>query len=182
LDASSLPDLRRPDAGRRRGAQWTALTADQILDELDDVASIEHSICVEYLSIHCALGHDQEPADDGAAAEPVARAAHSALVDLAYTAARTLACSSGVPFWATRVAPALAAPAALALGRVVLIKPGLGESAVELGWEVFGDPALEQVGLRLGPALVGRRWHRSVGIRHPVQDQCGARTNAVVRL
>ena len=51
----------------------TALTADEILDELEKVASIEHSICVEYLSIHCALGHDLEPADDGVTAQHVAQ-------------------------------------------------------------------------------------------------------------
>ena len=56
----------------------TALTADEILDQLDDLASVEHSICVEYLSIHCALGHDREPADDGAAAQHVAQAANTA--------------------------------------------------------------------------------------------------------
>jgi hypothetical protein len=54
------------------------MTADEILDELDDLASVEHSICVEYLSIHCALGHDLEPADDGAAAQHVAQAAQAA--------------------------------------------------------------------------------------------------------
>jgi hypothetical protein len=56
----------------------TALTADEILDQLDDLASVEHSICVEYLSIHCALGHDLEPADDGATAQHVAQAAQAA--------------------------------------------------------------------------------------------------------
>jgi hypothetical protein len=58
----------------------TALTADEILDELEKLASIEHSICVEYLSIHCALGHDLEPADDGVTAQHVAQAAQAASV------------------------------------------------------------------------------------------------------
>lgn len=56
----------------------TALTADEVLDELEKLACIEHSICVEYLSIHCALGHDLEPADDGVSAQHVAQAAQAA--------------------------------------------------------------------------------------------------------
>jgi Ferritin-like len=52
--------------------------AGEILDQLDELASIEHSLCVEYLSIHCALGHDLEPADDGASAQHVAQAAQAA--------------------------------------------------------------------------------------------------------
>ena len=58
----------------------TSLSADEILDELDELARVEHSICVEYLSIHCALGHDLEPAEDGVTAQRVAQAAQAASV------------------------------------------------------------------------------------------------------
>jgi hypothetical protein len=64
-----------PAEGSRR-----ALSAAEILDELDDLASVEHSLCVEYLSIHCALGHDVEPADVGSTARHVAQAAQAASV------------------------------------------------------------------------------------------------------
>ena len=37
---------------------------EQVLDELDALAAVEHALCVEYLSIHCALGHDTSPAPD----------------------------------------------------------------------------------------------------------------------
>ncbi|HEX5895479.1 MAG TPA: hypothetical protein VFY47_04060 [Thermoleophilaceae bacterium] len=56
----------------------TTLSSGEILNQLDELASIEHSLCVEYLAIHCALGHDLEPADDGASAQHVAEAARAA--------------------------------------------------------------------------------------------------------
>jgi hypothetical protein len=43
----------------------TAAGRDRILDRLDDLAAVEHALCVEYLSIHCALGRDEPAADDG---------------------------------------------------------------------------------------------------------------------
>lgn len=55
-----------------------ARTREDLLDELAHVAAIEHSLCVEYLSVHCALGHDLEPADGEAAAQHVAQAAGAA--------------------------------------------------------------------------------------------------------
>src|SRR5262249_29199102 len=42
------------------------LTREQILDELDVLAKIEHALIVEYLSVQCALGHDL-PAEQGGA-------------------------------------------------------------------------------------------------------------------
>jgi hypothetical protein len=56
-------------------AAATPLTRDQVLAELDFLASVEHSLIVEYLSVHCALGHDLEPTDAGTAAQNVAAAA-----------------------------------------------------------------------------------------------------------
>ena len=54
------------------------LTADQVLDELVLLASIEHSVCAEYLSVHCALGHDLGPPDQSDVAQRVADAASAA--------------------------------------------------------------------------------------------------------
>jgi hypothetical protein len=42
------------------------LTREQVLDELDFLATVEHALIVEYLSVQCALGHDL-PADQGGA-------------------------------------------------------------------------------------------------------------------
>jgi hypothetical protein len=56
----------------------TTLSRDQVLDELDFLASVEHSLIVEYLSVHCALGHDLDPADTGEAAQHVFEAAAAA--------------------------------------------------------------------------------------------------------
>jgi hypothetical protein len=43
-------------------------------------SSVEHSLCVEYLSVHCALGHRLDAADEGATARHVAEAAQAAAV------------------------------------------------------------------------------------------------------
>jgi hypothetical protein len=42
------------------------LTREQVLHELDLLATVEHALIVEYLSVQCALGHDL-PADQGGA-------------------------------------------------------------------------------------------------------------------
>jgi hypothetical protein len=42
------------------------LTREQVLHELSFLASVEHALIVEYLSVQCALGHDL-PADQGGA-------------------------------------------------------------------------------------------------------------------
>ncbi|MDQ4082449.1 MAG: hypothetical protein M3123_06130 [Actinomycetota bacterium] len=34
---------------------------EHVLDDLESLAAVEHALCVEYLSIHCALGHDTPP-------------------------------------------------------------------------------------------------------------------------
>jgi hypothetical protein len=41
----------------------SGLSREQVLDELDRLATVEHALCVEYLTIHCALGHDLPPAE-----------------------------------------------------------------------------------------------------------------------
>jgi hypothetical protein len=43
------------------------LTREQVLDELGDLATVAHALCVEYLFIECALGHG---VDSGAASPP----------------------------------------------------------------------------------------------------------------
>lgn len=39
------------------------MTREGLLDELDFLASVSHALCVEYLSIHSALGHDLRSAE-----------------------------------------------------------------------------------------------------------------------
>lgn len=54
------------------------LTRDQVLDELDDLATVAHALCVEYLFLECALGHDVEVAGSPPAPAQVGDAADSA--------------------------------------------------------------------------------------------------------
>jgi len=35
-----------------------AVRREQVLDELELLATVEHALCIEYLTIHAALGHD----------------------------------------------------------------------------------------------------------------------------
>src|SRR6266508_1726096 len=42
------------------------LSREQVLDELGFLATVEHALVVEYLSVCCALGHDLEPEEGGA--------------------------------------------------------------------------------------------------------------------
>jgi len=56
-------------------AMETALTREWVISELEFLASFEHALCVEYLVIHCALGHDQAPPDPGDVAQRVSEAA-----------------------------------------------------------------------------------------------------------
>jgi hypothetical protein len=57
----------------------TAPTAEQVLDELGRLATVEHALVVEYLTVHAALGHDL-PAGTGEHAASVQRAAQAAFV------------------------------------------------------------------------------------------------------
>ena len=50
------------------------LTQDQLLDELDGLAPVEHSLIVEYLLVHAVLGHDI-PAVEG---DPISQRLHQA--------------------------------------------------------------------------------------------------------
>jgi hypothetical protein len=49
-----------------QGVSGGPLTRDEVLDELDFLASVEHALVVEYLSVCCALGHDLQQQDGGA--------------------------------------------------------------------------------------------------------------------
>jgi len=50
----------------------------QVLDELELLATVEHALIVEYLSVHCALGHDLEAEEGGATTEQGRQAADAA--------------------------------------------------------------------------------------------------------
>jgi hypothetical protein len=54
------------------------LTAEQVLDELEFLATVEHALIVEYLSVCCALGHDLAPGEGGATTEQGRDAASAA--------------------------------------------------------------------------------------------------------
>lgn len=41
-----------------QGAVSGLLSREQVLDELDFLATVEHALIVEYLSVYCALGYD----------------------------------------------------------------------------------------------------------------------------
>jgi hypothetical protein len=58
------------------------LTAEQVLDELEFLATVEHALIVEYLSVCCALGHDLA-ADEGGATTKQGRDAAGATSALA---------------------------------------------------------------------------------------------------
>ncbi|NYJ03972.1 hypothetical protein [Petropleomorpha daqingensis] len=45
--------------------QSTLLTPDQLLDELEVLAAVEHAMVVEWLTVGCALGMDLPPEDGG---------------------------------------------------------------------------------------------------------------------
>jgi Type II/IV secretion system protein len=91
--AISLTALVRQSVRIRRHAAHTGdrallergqpLTREQILDELDVLATVEHAIIVEYLSVQCALGHDL-PAEQGGA---TTEALHNLATDVGILAA-----------------------------------------------------------------------------------------------
>ena len=58
------------------------LTREQVLDQLEVLATIAHALVVEYLSVCCALGHDLE-ADDGGATTEQGRSAAATASSLA---------------------------------------------------------------------------------------------------
>jgi hypothetical protein len=51
-------------------------TREQVLDELDFLATVEHALIVEYLSVQCALGHDLAAEQGGATTEALRGLAH----------------------------------------------------------------------------------------------------------
>jgi hypothetical protein len=69
--------------GMPAGEQDTAsgpLSREQVLDELEFLATVEHALVVEYLSVHCALGHDLDAAEGGATTKQGRDAASAASV------------------------------------------------------------------------------------------------------
>ena len=65
-------------SGRVEAPAATGLTQEQVLDALDELARVEHALCVEYLLVYCGLGHDLEPFDGSDTARRVALAAQEA--------------------------------------------------------------------------------------------------------
>ena len=50
----------------------------QVLDALELLATVEHALIVEYLSVHCVLGHDLEAEEGGATTEQGRQASDAA--------------------------------------------------------------------------------------------------------
>jgi hypothetical protein len=50
----------------------------QVLDELELLATVEHALIVEYLTVHCSLGHDLEAEQGGATTEQGRQASDAA--------------------------------------------------------------------------------------------------------
>jgi len=65
-------------SGRADAPTGRALTREHVLDALDELARVEHALCVEHLLVYCALGHDLEPFDGSETARRVALAAQAA--------------------------------------------------------------------------------------------------------
>jgi hypothetical protein len=66
------------------------MTAEQFIAQLDELAKVEHALCVEYLSVHCALGHDRGPGPDASAHEHAVHDAARAAMNLAMDEMRHL--------------------------------------------------------------------------------------------
>jgi hypothetical protein len=60
------------------------LDREHVLDELEILATVEHALIVEYLSICCALGHDLEAGDGGPTTDRCREAAMATAVDQRY--------------------------------------------------------------------------------------------------
>ena len=61
-----------------RTSENRPLSADEVLDELAFLVTVEHALIVEYLSVSCALGYDLATADGGPATQPGREAAKAA--------------------------------------------------------------------------------------------------------
>src|SRR4051812_22494139 len=69
--------------------QSTLLTRDQLLDELEVLAAVEHALVVEWLTVSCALGADLPPEEGGPVTDQAGEAARTA-VSLAFAEMRHL--------------------------------------------------------------------------------------------
>jgi hypothetical protein len=137
------------------------LSREQVLDQLEFLATVAHALVVEYLSVGCALGHDLEPEEGGAtttqgrdaaaAASALAvdqmfrlRRVNVALVDAGRSAQleRAASISSGS---VAEVALGPPSPAQLRglLDREEAIAKAVDERYARLGPAVTSDPVFE---------------------------------------
>lgn len=61
-----------------QGAVSGLLSREQVLDELAFLATVEHALIVEYLSVYCALGYDLDAGEGGATTQQCSDAATTA--------------------------------------------------------------------------------------------------------
>ena len=62
-----------------QGPAGSSLTREQVLDELEFLAKVEHALVVECLSVCYALGYDLGPDEGGPTTEPGSEAAGAAM-------------------------------------------------------------------------------------------------------
>jgi hypothetical protein len=100
-------------AGQPAGSEPWLGTREQVLEELDLLATIEHALVVEYLWVECLLGHDLPPPNG--AVDPRVGAAAQAAFDCAMRSMRRLRRINGSLTLAARP-PQLGRATALATG------------------------------------------------------------------
>lgn len=87
--------------GQPTGSAPSQETREQVLDELDLLATVEHALVVEYLWVHCLLGHDL-PAPEHTVVDPRAGVAAQAAFDCSMQSMRRLRRINGSLVLATR--------------------------------------------------------------------------------
>jgi hypothetical protein len=137
------------------GSSGPPLTSDQVLNELDVLATVEHALIVEYLTVQCALGYTLAPGDGGPVAQPAIDAA-SVAGNLAQGAMFSLAGLNGLLIQAGR-SPEMGRASSISsasVPEVSLAPPGLPELQQLLTREDSIARAVDERYARLAPAVV----------------------------
>jgi hypothetical protein len=137
------------------GSPGPALTGDQVLDELDFLATVEHALIVEYLTVQCALGYTLAPGDGGPVTQPASDAA-SVAGTLAQGAMFSLAGANGLLIQAGRP-PEMGRASSISSATVPEISlgpPGLPELQQLLTREDSIAQAMDERYARLASAVI----------------------------
>jgi hypothetical protein len=137
------------------GNPGAALTSGQVLDELDFLATAEHALIVEYLTVQCALGYTLAPGDGGPITQPATDAA-SVAGNLAQGAMFSLAGANGLLIQAGGL-PEMGRASSISSASVPEISldpPSLPELQQLLTREDSIARAVDERYARLAPALI----------------------------